>query len=47
MILHSLDPPLFYLKGGDSEKFKNGGGGMVQGQVFLKGGGGGAGLFHI
>ena len=40
--LHSLDPPLpppFFLKGG-IWKIKKGGGSMVQGQVFLKGGGG-------
>ena len=47
--LHNLDlPPLFKGgrlilitspgRGGDSEKLKKGGGSMVQGQVFLKGG---------
>ena len=43
--LHSLDPPFppplpppFFLKGG-IWKIKKGGGSMVQGQVFLKGGG--------
>ena len=53
LCLHSSDPSLAILKRGgginliaypggrDSEKFSKGGGGMVQGQVFLKGAGAG------
>ena len=32
---------------GESEKLKRGGGSMVQGQIFLKGGGWGAGTFPV
>ena len=56
--LHNLDlPPLVKggklilitspRGGGDSEKFKKGGGSMVQGQVFLKVGEGGGYHFYI
>ena len=53
LVNHSSDHPPFFLKGrgvnsnylprrgGESEKLKKGGGSLVQGQVFLKGGGGG------
>ena len=56
MYIHSSEPPPFFKGGGvnfnylprrgDSEKLKKGCGSMVQGEVFLKGGGE-AGTFPI
>ena len=42
MEANSWHPILFHIVS-ESEKLKKGGGNMVQGQVFLKGGGGGEG----